>query len=115
MGRPKEFDRGEVLERAMEVFWTHGFEVTSMSDLQRALGIGRQSLYDTFGDRKAIFDEALGHYVARSNARNDVLLEVDDGLEAVRNYFDDSIRGFGGSGPSRGVHAVQHLCRGRTS
>lgn len=62
MGRPKEFDREEALRSAIPVFWEKGFAATSTSDLVKAMGIGRQSLYDTFGDKRVLFLEALRAY-----------------------------------------------------
>lgn len=63
-GPPKQFDRQEALERAVELFWERGFEATSLSDLVDSMRIGRQSLYDTFGDKRALFLQALEHYCA---------------------------------------------------
>lgn len=63
MARPKEFDRDQVLDRAVELFWEKGYEATSMADLVEALGVGRQSLYDTFGDKHALYLAALDRYV----------------------------------------------------
>ncbi|WP_437968922.1 TetR/AcrR family transcriptional regulator [Sorangium sp. So ce260] len=68
MARPKEFDRDEALRRAIPVFWEKGFAGTSTEDLVRAMGIGRQSLYDTFGDKRRLFLEALRAYNADSIA-----------------------------------------------
>jgi AcrR family transcriptional regulator len=68
MGRPKQFDREEALRRAIPVFWENGFADTSAEDLTRAMGIGRQSLYDTFGDKRSLYLEALGRYNADSIA-----------------------------------------------
>jgi TetR/AcrR family transcriptional regulator, transcriptional repressor for nem operon len=62
VARPKEFDREEALRRAIPVFWEKGFASTSTDDLVRAMGIGRQSLYDTFGDKRRLFLEALRAY-----------------------------------------------------
>ncbi|HEX3847037.1 MAG TPA: TetR/AcrR family transcriptional regulator [Steroidobacteraceae bacterium] len=62
MARPKEFDREEVLRRAIPVFWEKGFAGTSTDDLVDAMGIGRQSLYDTFGDKRGLFLAALRTY-----------------------------------------------------
>jgi TetR/AcrR family transcriptional regulator, transcriptional repressor for nem operon len=59
MARPKEFDVEAALERAMNLFWERGYEATSMSDLVEHLGVSRQSLYDTFGDKRAIYLAAL--------------------------------------------------------
>jgi len=62
MARPKEFDREEALRRAIPVFWEKGFAGTSADDLVGAMGIGRQSLYDTFGDKRRLFLAALRTY-----------------------------------------------------
>ena len=62
MARQKEFHRGEVLHKAMEVFWTRGYEAASIQDLVKHMGINRQSMYDTFGDKHSLFLEALDHY-----------------------------------------------------
>jgi len=66
MARPKEFDRDAVLERAMHLFWERGYEATSIGDLTTHLGIGRQSLYDTFGDKHGLYLAALDRYIAAS-------------------------------------------------
>ena len=63
MARPRQFDRDEALMKAMAVFWEHGFDATTMTDLQKALGIGRQSLYTTFGDKDQLYAEALERYL----------------------------------------------------
>ncbi|MCM6774334.1 TetR/AcrR family transcriptional regulator [Nocardia sp. CDC159] len=72
-GRPRAFDRDRALRRAMEVFWEHGFEGTSMSDLTAAMGINSPSLYAAFGSKEQLFREAVrlyggthGGYTARA-------------------------------------------------
>jgi AcrR family transcriptional regulator len=62
MARRKEFDREEVLKAAVATFADHGFEGTSTDELLAAMGISRQSLYDTFGDKRQLYLEALRHY-----------------------------------------------------
>lgn len=61
-GRPRAFDRDEVLTKALEAFWEHGFEATSVAGLTKAMGIGPPSLYAAFGDKKALFREAVALY-----------------------------------------------------
>jgi TetR/AcrR family transcriptional repressor of nem operon len=61
-GRPKEFDRDEVIARAVDVFWRSGYEATSLEDLTGAMGIGRGSLYNEFGDKHSLFVESLDRY-----------------------------------------------------
>lgn len=68
MARTREFDRDEVLMRAIEVFAEHGFEGTSTDVLLEAMGISRQSLYNTFGDKRALYLEALRRYSEESVA-----------------------------------------------
>ncbi len=62
MARPKEFEKEDVLDRAIQVFICKGFEATSIQDLVDAMGVGRSSIYDTFGDKEALFLEALDRY-----------------------------------------------------
>ncbi|MDT8903515.1 TetR/AcrR family transcriptional regulator [Anaeroselena agilis] len=62
MARPKEFDRNDVLQKAMKIFWAKGYEGTSVADLTAGMGISRSSLYETFGDKPDLFREALEHY-----------------------------------------------------
>ena len=68
MARPKEFDREEALEAAIQIFANHGYEGSSTDALLEAMGIGRQSLYDTFGDKRHLYLEALQHYSAHNVA-----------------------------------------------
>ena len=61
-GRPCEFDKDKVLERALQVFWQKGYEGASLSDLTRAMGINRPSLYAAFGNKEALFRRVLDRY-----------------------------------------------------
>ncbi len=87
MSRPREFDVDQVLDRATELFWTKGYEDTSLRDLEEGLGIGRQSLYSTFGDKHDLFLAALDRYSARQLEMLAPLLEPTAGLDAIRRYF----------------------------
>lgn len=68
MARPKEFDRDDVLDRAIAAFSEKGYAGTSTDALLKAMGISRQSLYDTFGDKRALYLAALERYNAESVA-----------------------------------------------
>ena len=68
MPRPKEFDREVAVERAMSVFWSKGYAATSTDDLLQVMQIGRQSMYDTFGDKRRLYVEALRRYQLESVA-----------------------------------------------
>lgn len=68
MARPKAFAVDTALDAAVEVFWRKGYDGTSLDDLVAAMGIGRQSLYDTFGDKQALYRRALEAYRERGRA-----------------------------------------------
>lgn len=76
MARSKNFDKNDVLERAMFTFWKNGFHATSMNDLVNAMEINRSSIYDTFGGKQEIFDAAFRNYI-RSNT------------EIIKTFFSD--------------------------
>lgn len=62
LGRPLSFDRDAALDRAMRLFWAHGYEATSIADLTTAMGITPPSLYAAYGDKKRLFMEAVDRY-----------------------------------------------------
>ena len=64
VGRPRAFDPDRVLETAMELFWEHGFDGVSVSDLTAATGINRRSLYAAFGSKEELFARAVERYLA---------------------------------------------------
>ncbi|MEU5401012.1 TetR/AcrR family transcriptional regulator [Streptomyces sp. NPDC005963] len=63
-GRPRGFDRATALQRAMETFWAHGYETTSIAELTSAMGINSPSLYAAFGSKEQLFREAVALYDA---------------------------------------------------
>jgi len=91
MARSKSFDRDEVLERAIPVFAEHGFEGTSAQMLTDAMGIGRQSIYDTFNDKWQLYLAALRHYTRQSIGAQLAALKSEpkaiDGLRAHLSAF----------------------------
>ena len=66
-GRPRSFDVDDALDRALEVFWRHGYEGASLPDLTAAMGINRPSLYAAFGNKEELFRRALDRYVEHSS------------------------------------------------
>ncbi len=63
LGRPASFDKEAALDAAMRLFWEHGFEGTSMTDLSQAMGIHPSSIYAAFGDKQALFALAAKRYI----------------------------------------------------
>jgi AcrR family transcriptional regulator len=61
-GRPREFDRGQALEKTMRLFWSRGYDAISMADLRAELGITQASLYAAFGSKEQLFREAVELY-----------------------------------------------------
>jgi TetR/AcrR family transcriptional regulator, transcriptional repressor for nem operon len=86
MARPKEFDQDKALHKAIRLFSQQGFAATSTDDLMRVMDIGRQSMYDTFGDKRALFLKSLQAYVTESvGSIKATLEEPGSALTAVRN------------------------------
>ncbi len=92
MARHKEFDRDEALHKAMEVFWTRGFEAASVGDLVKHMGINRQSLYDTFGDKHSLYLQALDRYREVEGRKMFELLERPGSVRrALRQLFESVV------------------------
>lgn len=85
MARTKGFDQADALQKAIRVFGMHGFSATSPDALMEVMGIGRQSMYDTFGNKRALFLKALDTYVEQSARLVGGPLEGPElGLAAIR-------------------------------
>ena len=92
MARQKEFDRNEALQKAMEVFWSHGFEAASIQELVEHMGINRQSLYDTYGDKHALYLQALDRYREVEGRKMVELLEQPGSVKKnLRQLFEIAI------------------------
>jgi AcrR family transcriptional regulator len=86
MGRPRSFSREEVLEKAMPVFWKHGFADTSLQDLERATGVNKSGLYAEFRDKEDLFVECLRHYL-ESQEKRGLLTKEPLGWNNVENFL----------------------------
>src|SRR3977135_2157179 len=103
MARHKEFDRAEALHKAMEVFWSRGYEAASIQDLIKHMGINRQSLYDTFGDKHALYLQALDRYrEIESRKLLDLLERCGSVKRALRRLFARVVEGSLCAGERRG-------------
>jgi TetR/AcrR family transcriptional repressor of nem operon len=92
MGRPKEFDRNQVLDKAMDVFQSRGFEATSITDLVEAMGINRFTIYETFSDKHKLFLESLDNYQKkRREYMAEVFSEPGPRIAIIRKYFEDIV------------------------
>ena len=106
MARHKEFDKDETLQKAMEVFWARGYEAASIQELTKGMGINRQSLYDTFGDKHALYLQALDRYREVEGRKMYALLENSGSVKkAFRQLFESVIEVSLGEGERRGCFA----------
>ena len=94
-GRPRGFDRDEALESAIRLFWSRGYEATSISDLTQAMDITPPSLYAAFGDKKRLFLEAVERYEQETGcfARRALTSEPTAEL-AIRRLLLDAAKSF---------------------
>ncbi|WP_375688654.1 TetR/AcrR family transcriptional regulator [Pseudooceanicola sp. LIPI14-2-Ac024] len=76
MARPARYDRDEVLERALELFWAKGYHATSLKDLEQALDMRPGSIYAAFGSKEALFGETLKLYATHSREEFRAVLEA---------------------------------------
>jgi TetR/AcrR family transcriptional regulator, transcriptional repressor for nem operon len=113
MARFKEFDRDEALHKAMEVFWSRGYEAASVGDLVKQMGINRQSLYDTFGDKHSLYLQALDRYRETEGRKVFELLERPGPVKrALRQLFQSVVECSLAGGERRGCfvgNAVSEL------
>jgi TetR/AcrR family transcriptional regulator, copper-responsive repressor len=94
-GRPRGFDREAALEAAMRLFWSRGYEATSVSDLVVAMGITPPSLYGAFGDKKRLFLEAVDRYQAGPGCfAYKALTEEPTAERAMRRLMMDAVKSF---------------------
>ena len=93
MARPREFDEMTALEAAIECFWQNGYEATSVRDLAEKMGLSAPSLYNAYGDKRALYERALEHYLDQS-ARA-LIKRLEESLppkQAVRQFIGEIIR-----------------------
>ncbi|WP_326732445.1 TetR/AcrR family transcriptional regulator [Streptomyces phaeochromogenes] len=93
MARTREFDTEAAVSRAMDLFWTRGYEATSVRDLTGHLGIGQGSLYAAFGDKDGLYRAALEHY--RTTLAAAALRSLDEGADArsaIRTMLVERVR-----------------------
>lgn len=92
MARPREFDEGAVLDAAVLCFWKQGYEATSVRDLVAQTGITAASLYNAFGDKRALYQKALDHYVEASVADKIRRCEALPPRQAIEAFFEDIVK-----------------------
>ena len=93
MARTREFDRTLVLRKAIEVFWSRGFDSTNLPELLEAMGLSKSSLYETFGDKNKLFEEAIDLYVKEiAFSKVEKLLNASSVKVGFQAFFAEQIR-----------------------
>ena len=93
MVRTREFDRTIVLRKAIEVFWARGFDSTNLPELLEAMGLSKSSLYETFGDKNKLFEEAIELYVKEIRyPQVEKLLNASSVKVGFQAFFAEQIR-----------------------
>lgn len=110
MARPKEFERDVALQKAITVFSRHGYEGTPTDALLSGMGIRRQSMYDTFGDKWQLYIEALRAYGnANVSAQIGVLEAAENARTAIKALLEHMVK-VATSDPSVGCMGVNAVC-----
>ena len=107
IGRPKGFDEQSAVEAAMRVFWKHGFDGASTAMLANAIGIGRSSLYATFGDKQSLFLRAVKHYAQGPARYVAAAVELTTARDVVHALLDGVVNLHSSLGNPRGCLLVQ--------
>lgn len=87
MGRPREFDANVALDRAMEVFWRHGYEGATIAQLTEAMGINPPSLYACFGNKEGLLKAALDRYTELRGAWMDEVVAAPTAREVAERML----------------------------
>lgn len=93
MARPRTFDTDVAVEKAMQVFWAHGYEGASLPDLLAGMGLTRGSLYKAFTDKKTLFLKVLDHYEGKAVQAGVALLTdpgIPNGADRILTMFTNS-------------------------
>jgi AcrR family transcriptional regulator len=107
IGRPREFDRDEAVERATQLFWRHGYEATTLADLQQAMGgITAPSFYAAFGSKEALFREAVERYKKKQEPIGKALAEGPTARSSIEAMLRASADSVGGRNNPRGCMIV---------
>lgn len=106
-GRPREFDRDEALRKARDVFWSRGYEGTSMADLVAALGIASARIYAAFGSKEELFREAIELYEAQEGGFADrAFAEEPTARGAIERMLRDAVEIYTRRGRPQGCMVV---------
>lgn len=91
-GRPRTFIEHKVLDAAMKVFWRHGYEASSITQLRAATGLSSASLYGAFGSKEGLFERAIEHYIAGPGQVSELVGDLTlDPLDALGQMLHGTV------------------------
>ncbi|MDB5613197.1 MAG: Transcriptional regulator, TetR family [Devosia sp.] len=102
IGRPLSFDRDAALYQAMLLFWRHGYEGTSLSELTSAMAVTPPSIYAAFGDKKRLFLEAVRLYLSGPTTSAQLIAQAETARAAAMAMLETSAIGFTGEATPAG-------------
>ena len=108
MARHKDYDRDNVLGKAVDVFWQKSYKACSVSDIVRATGLNTASMYKEFGDKDRLFEEALEHYRQQILSPRLNALKDEPNIKGIEGFLQTIINGASSKG-YRGCLMMNHL------
>ncbi|MFC4911994.1 TetR/AcrR family transcriptional regulator [Actinomadura gamaensis] len=111
-GRPRSFDADAALDRALEVFWRHGYEGTTLTDLTTAMGINKPSVYAAFGNKEELFAKVMARYLDGPGAYVAQALDAPTGREVIERLIRGAVDMTAGDGTPHGCLCVNSVHAG---
>ena len=106
-GRPRQFDHAAVLTSALQIFWRQGYAATTIDSLAAAMGLNKPSLYNAYGDKQAIYRQALAAFSAQvENEVNTALSSSADIRKALQRFYQGAIAVYCAESPALGCFAI---------
>lgn len=113
MGRNRKYDRQDVLEKAMGLFWQKGYQATSMADMAQTTGLNTASMYKEFGDKDGLFEGALEHYRGHIMSPRFKILTETPNMRGVEAFLESVVIG-AAKEEYRGCLMMNHLAQKHT-
>ena len=110
MARSKEYDRHDVLQKAVGLFWQKGYKASSMADIVRETGLNTASMYKEFGDKDGMFEEALDHYRQHILSPRIQMLIDEPNIKGVETFLESVVKGASSKG-YKGCLMMNHLAQ----
>ena len=108
MGRPKKYDRDDVLKKATKLFWRRGFARTGLQDLEKATDVNKSGLYSEFKSKEDIFLSSLKYYYDNRGS-GEILVREPLGWNNIEDFFKLISKGWSGENGCLGINSMREL------